>query len=46
MADAIRSLADVETPMGQLSFGAEGDLEEPKIYIFQVQDGGWVQVYP
>jgi len=46
VADAIRSLADVETPMGQLSFGAEGDLEEPKIYIFQVQDGGWVQVYP
>jgi len=46
VADAIRSLADVETPMGALNFGAEGDLEDQKIYIFQVQDGGWVQVYP
>lgn len=46
VADAIRGLANVETPMGELSFGAEGDLKEQKIYIFQVQDGGWVQVYP
>ena len=46
VADAIRGLANVETPMGPLSFGAEGDLRDPKIYIFQVQEGDWVQVYP
>ncbi|MDX9830050.1 MAG: branched-chain amino acid ABC transporter substrate-binding protein [Anaerolineae bacterium] len=46
VADAIRGLSNFETPIGALSFDAEGDLEEPKIYIFQVQDGGWVQVYP
>jgi len=46
VANAIRSLASVETPMGALSFGDEGDLEEPTIYIFQVQEGDWVQVYP
>ncbi|HSJ52816.1 MAG TPA: branched-chain amino acid ABC transporter substrate-binding protein [Anaerolineae bacterium] len=46
VANAIRGLATVETPMGALSFGNEGDLEEPRIYIFQVQESAWVQVYP
>lgn len=46
VANAIRSLSAVETPMGNLSYNAEGDLEEQKIYIFQVKDGDWMQVYP
>jgi branched-chain amino acid transport system substrate-binding protein len=46
VADAIRELTAVETPMGNLSYTAEGDLKDQKIYIFQVQGGDWVQVYP
>jgi branched-chain amino acid transport system substrate-binding protein len=46
VADAIRELAGVETPMGELSYNADGDLQDQKIYIFQVQGGDWVQVYP
>jgi len=46
VANAIRSLSAVETPMGNLSYNAEGDLEDQKIYIFQVKDGDWMQVYP
>jgi hypothetical protein len=36
----------METPMGDLSYDANGDLQDQKIYIFQIQDGDWVQVYP
>jgi len=43
---AIRSLAGVETPMGELSYDASGDLKDQKIYIYQVQGADWVQVYP
>ena len=32
--------------MGDLSYDDDGDLRNQKIYIFQVQDGDWVQVYP
>jgi branched-chain amino acid transport system substrate-binding protein len=46
VADAIRSLSAVDTPMGDLSYDADGDLQNQRIYIFQVQDGDWVQVYP
>jgi branched-chain amino acid transport system substrate-binding protein len=46
VAAAIRSLSGVETPMGTLSYDEQGDLEDPKIYIYQVRDGDWVQVYP
>ena len=46
VADAIRSLSQIETPMGALSYTPAGDLEDQKIYIFQVQQGDWVQVYP
>jgi branched-chain amino acid transport system substrate-binding protein len=46
VADAIRTLAGVETPLGTLSYNAEGDLQNQQIYIFQVQEGDWVQVYP
>jgi branched-chain amino acid transport system substrate-binding protein len=46
VANAIRGLSSIETPMGDLSYDPEGDLENQTIYIFQVQDGDWVQVYP
>jgi branched-chain amino acid transport system substrate-binding protein len=46
VADAIRSLSGVDTPMGDLSYDADGDLQNQRIYIFQVQAGDWVQVYP
>jgi branched-chain amino acid transport system substrate-binding protein len=46
VADAIRSLSEITTPMGNLSYDAKGDLKDQKIYIFQVRDGDWVQVYP
>jgi branched-chain amino acid transport system substrate-binding protein len=46
VAEAIRNLTGVETPMGSLSYDDQGDLEDQRIYIFQVQDGDWVQVYP
>jgi branched-chain amino acid transport system substrate-binding protein len=44
--DAIRSLTAIKTPMGDLSYDAAGDLKDQKIYIYQVQGGDWVQVYP
>jgi branched-chain amino acid transport system substrate-binding protein len=46
VADAIRGLGELLTPMGNLSYNAEGDLQDQKIYIFQVQGGDWVQVLP
>ena len=46
VANAIRALSGVETPMGSLSYDEAGDLKQPTIYIFQVQSGDWVQVYP
>jgi hypothetical protein len=46
VANAIRGLPAVETPMGNLSYNAQGDLEDQKIYIFQVTNGDWMQVYP
>ena len=46
VANAIRGLSGVETPMGNLSYNAQGDLEKQTIYIFEVRDGDWVQVYP
>jgi branched-chain amino acid transport system substrate-binding protein len=46
VAGAIHGLQSYETPMGSLSYNDEGDLEDQKIYIFQVQGADWVQVYP
>ena len=46
VANAIRSMPGVETPMGSLSYNAQGDLEKQTIYIFEVRDGDWAQVYP
>jgi branched-chain amino acid transport system substrate-binding protein len=46
VATAIRELKGVETPMGDLSYDDAGDLENQKIYIFEVKNGDWEQVYP
>jgi branched-chain amino acid transport system substrate-binding protein len=46
VADAIHGLTGIETPMGSLSYTNAGDLVKQAIYIFQVQNGDWVQVYP
>ena len=46
VASAIRGLTAIDTPMGELSYDAGGDLQDQKIYVFQVQNGDWVQVYP
>ena len=46
VANAIRGMSGVETPMGSLSYNAQGDLENQTIYIFEVRDGDWAQVYP
>jgi branched-chain amino acid transport system substrate-binding protein len=46
VANAIRGLSAIETPMGELSYDDEGDLDNQTIYIFQVKDGDWMQVYP
>jgi len=46
VASAIRSMSGIDTTMGELSYADDGDLKEQKIYIYQVQDGDWVQVYP
>lgn len=44
--EAIRGLGGIQTPMGNLSFDAAGDLKQQTIYIYQVQGGDWVQVVP
>lgn len=46
VANAIRGLTGIETTMGNLSFDADGDLQDQKIFIYTVQGGDWVQVYP
>ena len=45
IAEAIRGL-DFDTPIGHIAYDAQGDLRDPRIYIFQVQGGEFVQVYP
>ncbi len=45
IAGAIRSL-DFDTPIGHIAYDAYGDLRDPRIYIFQVRAGEFVQVYP
>jgi len=42
---AIRQL-DVDSLMGHISYKANGDLKNPTIYVFQVQGGQFVQVFP
>jgi len=45
VADALRAL-DIQTPIGRMSFDANGDLRLPQIYVFQVRDAEFVQVFP
>ena len=45
VADALRAL-DIQTPIGRMSFDANGDLKSPQIYVFQVRDAEFVQVFP
>ena len=45
VANAIRSL-DFDSLLGHVSYDASGDLKTPTIYIFQVQGGQFVQVFP
>jgi branched-chain amino acid transport system substrate-binding protein len=45
VSDAIRG-ATIETPIGPLAYEENGDLREAVIYIFQVREGAFEQVYP
>ncbi|MBN1581905.1 MAG: ABC transporter substrate-binding protein, partial [Anaerolineae bacterium] len=45
VSNAIRSLS-VDTPMGQLAFESNGDVRDATVYIFQVQESAFKQVYP
>ena len=43
VADAIRSL-DLQTLVGQVRYNAAGDLQQPRVYIFQVKNGEFSQL--
>jgi branched-chain amino acid transport system substrate-binding protein len=45
VADAIRAL-DLTTLVGKVNYDPSGDLKEQRVYIFQVKDGAFVQVFP
>jgi branched-chain amino acid transport system substrate-binding protein len=45
VSEAIRTLT-VKTPMGQLAFESNGDVRDATIYIFQVKNDSFVQVFP
>ncbi|MCX7839082.1 MAG: branched-chain amino acid ABC transporter substrate-binding protein [Anaerolineae bacterium] len=45
VADAIRAL-DFTTLIGRVTYDSNGDLKEQRVYVFQVKDGAFVQVYP
>jgi branched-chain amino acid transport system substrate-binding protein len=45
VAQAIRQL-DFDALMGHISYDQGGDLKEQSIYIFQVQNSAFVQIYP
>jgi branched-chain amino acid transport system substrate-binding protein len=45
VSDAIRQL-DMDSLLGHISYQATGDLKDPTIYIFEVQDSTFVQVFP
>ena len=45
LAAAIRSL-DIKSLIGQVRYDANGDLSEQKVYIFQIENGRFRQVYP
>ncbi|HUW11399.1 MAG TPA: branched-chain amino acid ABC transporter substrate-binding protein [Anaerolineae bacterium] len=45
IADALRRI-DLQTLVGRVRYDDRGDLREPQIYIFQVQQNEFVQVWP
>ena len=45
VANAIRGL-DFESLLGHINYNADGDLKDPTIYIFQVRDNSFAQVFP
>lgn len=45
VADAIRTL-DLETLIGTVQYEADGDLQEPRVFIYKVEDDAFRQVYP
>ncbi len=45
VADAIRSL-DLTTLVGKVNYDANGDLKEQRVFVFQVKEGAFVQVFP
>jgi branched-chain amino acid transport system substrate-binding protein len=45
VADAIRAL-DFNALIGRVRFDANGDLQEQRVYVFQVKEGTFIQVYP
>jgi branched-chain amino acid transport system substrate-binding protein len=45
IADAIRAL-DMKTLVGQVAYDGNGDLKQQQVYVFQVKDGAFTQVYP
>ncbi|MGC8837424.1 MAG: branched-chain amino acid ABC transporter substrate-binding protein [Anaerolineae bacterium] len=45
VAEAIRTVT-VDTPAGRMEYDARGDLREQRIFIFQVRESEFVQVYP
>ncbi len=45
VADAIRAL-DLTTLVGHVTYDANGDLKDQRVYVFTVKDGAFVQVYP
>ncbi len=45
VTQALRRL-EFNTLIGKIAYTEEGDLKEPVIYIFQVRNGAFVQVYP
>ena len=45
VSEAIRT-STVETPIGTLTYGDNGDLREAVLFVFQIRDGAFEQVYP
>jgi len=45
VANAVRGL-DFDSLLGHISYSPSGDLKDPTIYIFQIQGGQFVQVFP
>jgi branched-chain amino acid transport system substrate-binding protein len=45
VAGAIRKL-DFDSLLGHINYEQTGDLKDPTIYVFQVKDGTFVQVFP